>query len=306
MWFKNLQIYRLTEKFTLSVEELAQQLSEKAFRPCSGLESERYGWTAPLGKDSDQLIFSSNGKMVFCTRREERVLPAAVVREAVDEKVDEISQKEARHVGRKEKMDIKDEVLLDLMPRAFTKSTHIFSYIDPQNDWMIIDCSSANRAEDILKLMRDSLGSFKVKPLSVEQSPAAVMTAWVKQAAPADIEILDECEIRETADQGGVVRIKGIDLASQEVQQHLDGNSQISRLAIEWQQRISCVLHDDLSIKRLKFGDEILDEAGDTDAEDAAMRFDADFNLMSLELSRFIPALCNELGGVQTDRAETD
>ncbi len=298
MWFRNLQIYQLTETFNPSAEELHETLLDKAFKPCQGLDKFRIGWTTPLGKHGDQLVHATNGCLMLCMRREDRILPASVVRDSVEEKVDEIEAREARTVGRKEKNDIKDEVIVDLLPRAFTKSSRSYAYIDPRNNRVILNCTTSNKAEEILTLIRDTLGSFKVKPLAVNSAPSAVMTDWVKNSAPADVEISDECELKEPVENGGVIRIRGVDLGSDEVQQHLNSGKIVSKLAIEWQQRISCVLAEDLSIKRLKFMDLVMEEASDTAADDEVMRFDADFALMSLELSRFIPVLCEYLGGV--------
>lgn len=298
MWFRNLQIYQLTETFEATAEELHDALLEKAFKPCQGLDTFRIGWTTPLGKHGDQLVHATNGRLMLCMRREDRILPASVVRDAVEEKVDEIEARESRSVGRKEKSDIKEEVIVDLLPRAFTKSNRSFAYIDPKNNWVILDCTTSNKAEEILTLIRDSLGSFKVSPLAVNNAPSAVMTDWVKNTAPNDLVVSDECELKEPVENGGVIRIRGVDLGSDEVQHHLKSGKVASKLAIEWQQRISCVLVEDLSIKRLKFMDLVMEEAADTAADDQVMRFDADFALMSLEISRFIPALCGYLGGV--------
>ncbi|MCP4077092.1 MAG: recombination-associated protein RdgC [Gammaproteobacteria bacterium] len=298
MWFRNLQIYQLTETFNASAEELHEILLDKAFKPCQGLDKFRIGWAYPLGKHGNQLVHATNGCLMLCMRREDRILPASVVRDAVDEKVDEIEAKDARTVGRKEKNDIKDEVIVDLLPRAFTKSSRSYAYIDPRNNRVILNCTTSNKAEEILTLIRDTLGSFKVKPLAVNSAPSVIMTGWVKNLAPADVEISDECELKEPVENGGVIRIRGVDLGSDEVQQHLNSGKIVSKLAIEWQQRISCVLAEDLSIKRLKFMDLVMEEASDTAADDEVMRFDADFALMSLELSRFIPVLCEYLGGV--------
>jgi recombination associated protein RdgC len=297
MWFRNLQIYQLTETINLSAEELHQALLEQQFNPCRGLDTHRSGWTTPLGKHGDQLVHATNSKFMLCMRREDRILPAAVIREAVQQKVDDIEASEPRQVGRKEKNDLREEVTVDLLPRAFTRSTHSYAYIDPANDWVILDCNSSTKAEEVLTLIRESLGSFKVRPLTVNTAPSAVMTEWVKDSAPADLVITDECELREPVEKGGVIRIRGVDLGSQEVLQHLNAGKQVSRLALEWQDRISCVLADDLSIKRLKFTDLVMDLAADS-AEDDAMRFDADFAIMASELSNFIPALCHHLGGI--------
>ena len=48
------------------------------------------GWVAPLGHLGEQLTHQSNGCIMVCLRREEKVLPAAVVREIVNDKVLEI------------------------------------------------------------------------------------------------------------------------------------------------------------------------------------------------------------------------
>lgn len=297
MWFRNLQIYQLTETFNQSAEELHEALLDQQFHPCRGLDTHRSGWTTPLGKHSDQLVHTTNGKFMVCMRREDRILPATVIREAVQQKIDDIEASEARQVGRKEKSDIREEVTVDLLPRAFTRSTHSYAYIDPANDWIILDCNGSNKAEEVLDLMRESLGSFRVRPLTVNTAPAAVMTEWVIKAPPVDVVLNDECELREPIEKGGVIRIRGVNLGSQEVLQHLKAGKQVSRLAFEWQERIACVLADDLSIKRLKFTDLVMDQASDS-AEDDAMRFDADFAIMASELGNFIPALCHHLGGV--------
>jgi len=150
----------------------------------------------------------------------------------------------------------------------------------------------------MLTLMRETLGSFKLTPLAVNNAPTAILTDWVSNTAPADVLIGDECEMKEPVEKGGVIRMRGVDLGSAEVQQHLQNGRIISKLAIEWKQRLSCVLVDDLSVKRLKFLDIVLEEAGDSAADDAVMRFDADFALMSIELEHFLKALTDYFGGM--------
>lgn len=301
MWFRNLQIYQLSESFSLSANDLHDALQANAFQPCQGLDAFRMGFTSPLGKHSEQLVHSSNGCFMVCIRREDRLLPASVIREAVQQKADEIELQEDRSLGRKEQAELKEEVIMDLLPRAFTRSNRSYAYIDTINNWLVVDTASSSQAEDLISLMRDSLGSFKLKLLNVKHTPSDIMTQWVETEVPADVELTDECELKEPGEKGGVIRIKGVDLGSEEIQKHIRAGKMVSKLAFEWQERLACVLLDDLSFKKLKFLDLVLEEAAQTDADDEAMRFDADFALMSLELSRFIPALCAYLGGLNAD-----
>jgi recombination associated protein RdgC len=153
----------------------------------------------------------------------------------------------------------------------------------------------------MLSLLRETLGSLKVRPVAVNDSPAMRMTRWLETTPPAGFVLGDECELKEPVDKGAVIRARKLDLSGEEVKSHLDAGMQVTRLGIEWNERISCLLCDDLSIKRLRFLDLVMDEAADVDADDAAARFDADFTLMAMELDRFLPAVMQAFGGSDDD-----
>jgi recombination associated protein RdgC len=302
MWFRNLQLYRLLETPELEPEALETRLAEHAFQPCGGLDTHRVGWDAPLGRRGRQLQHITQGRVMLCLRREDRLLPATVVREALEEKVEEIEQREGRPVGRKEKTRLKDEIVVDLLPRAFTRSQRLYAYIDPRADLIVVDAATPRKAEELLNLLRDTLGSLRVQPLRVSQSPARVMTQWAEGRAPADFVPGDECELKEPVDNGAVIRARKLDLSGDDIQGHLEHGMQVTRLAVEWKDRLRCVLGDDLVIRRLRFTDGVMEAAAEVDAEDAAARFDADFALMSGELADFIPRLIEVFGG--EDRAD--
>ena len=90
MWFKNLQIYRLSRPFDLSPEALHEALSERVTRECGSLEISTFGWQPPLGKNAALLTHAAGGCIMLCARKEEKVLPAAVIREQLMEKVEAI------------------------------------------------------------------------------------------------------------------------------------------------------------------------------------------------------------------------
>jgi recombination associated protein RdgC len=301
MWFRNLQLYRLIEKFEQSPESLHDALSTRPFRPCAGLDTHSMGWVPPAGRETSQLVHACNGRVMICMRREDRLLPASVVREHVEEKADAVSVAESRPVGRKEKQQIKDEVVTDLLPRAFTRSSHLFAYIDPKEGWVVVDSSTTKKAEELLSALRETLGSLRLRPLAVNQAPVSVLTRWLETSTVQGFDLGDECELKEPVDKGGVMRGRRMDLASSEVRSHLDAGMQVVKLAVEWQERISCVLCDDLGIRRLRFLDLIMEQAAEVDTEDAVARFDADFALMGMELARFIPAVVEGYGGLDED-----
>ena len=299
MWFRNARLYRITKAFNWSAEALEEALAARVFKPCGPQDSERIGWVAPLGREGQQLVFSSGGYHLICLRREEKVLPPAVVRETVDERVEQLEDEHGRPLRRKEKTEIRDEVTQELLPKAFTRSRYIYAYLAPEEALVVVDSASDKAAEMLLSELRETLGSLPVQPPAVRQSPAFTMTQWLRGevAPPASLQPGSECELRDDSDEGGVIRIRGLSLDGDEVRGHLDNGMSVTKLALNWADQLEMVLDDELTLRRLKFGDDLKERLDDEGGDDRAARFDAAFSLMTLEFARLVPALLEAFGG---------
>jgi recombination associated protein RdgC len=299
MWFKNLLVYRLTQDIPFDAEALETALATKLARPCASQELTTYGFVAPFGKGEDApLVHISQDFMLISARKEERILPGSVVRDAVKEKVEEIEAEQMRKVYKKERDQIKDEIIQAFLPRAFIRRSSTFAAIAPKLGLILVNSASPKRAEDLLSTVREVIGSLPVRPLSVKIAPTAVMTDWVKtQKAADDFYVLDECELRDTHEDGGIVRCKRQDLTSDEIQLHLSTGKQVTQLSLAWQDKISFVLDDKLVVKRLRFEELLTDEAEENGGDDALGQQDASFTLMMLTFGEFLPALFEALGG---------
>ena len=299
MWFKNLALYRFTEPFTLAADELEEKLSDKRFRPCGSHDEFSFGWTSPIGNASEQLIHASNGFMMLCLKKEEKVIPAAVINEMLQEKVAEKEEQEARKLSKKERTTIKDELIFELLPRAFSFSKKTYAYIDPKGGWMVVDAASAKKAEDLLSHLRKCLGSLPLVPVNTVDKPTVIMTQWLtdNNSIAKDLLVEDECELRSTEDEGSIIRCKRHNLALPEITNHLDNGKQVIKLALNWTDRLSFILDENLAIKRLKFLDLIQDQVADAETDDEVAQFDVDFSIMTLELANFLPRLLEIFGG---------
>lgn len=301
MWFKNLMIYQLREPFTQTPEALEEALATQAFVPCTKHQLSSYGWVSPMGRLSEMLVHAGSGFQMICAQKEERILPASVIRDFANEKITALEDEHGRKASKREREDIKDQVILELTPKAFTRSSRTWGLISPKQNLLILDASSPKKADDFTELMRKSLEHFSLLIPQVKQAPASVFTQWLSGdlVVPNELEIGDECELVEPTDEGGIVRCRRQDLATDEIKVHLDAGKQVVKLSVLWDEKLSCVLADDLSVKRLRFSDEIIEQASDMGEADAAAQFDADFNLMSLELARFVPRFFQLFGGLE-------
>lgn len=302
--FRNAKVFRLEGDFAFDQMQLHERLSDRAFRSCGPLETATLGWASPLGPNAENLAHQAGGCLLIAARRQERLLPASVVAEAVAEKVAEIEQGEGRDVGRRERGRLREELLTEMLPRAFTRSRLLRAYIDPAAGWLVVDASSDKLAEELINLLRESLGSLPVKPLRATTAVDERLSAWVANNAAANgFDIEDQCELRDQGDSRGVVRCRGQDLTSPEIRAHLDSGKRVVALGLTWNERLSLVMDEDLSLKRLRFSDELIEDALEDGTEDQQARLDAEFIIMAGELRTLLAALTDEFAPAQTSAA---
>jgi len=299
MWFRNARVFRFTKPFDITAEALEEKLQADAFKPCGPQETMRQGWVPPLGKHGELLVHSANGYHLIALRKEEKILPGPVVKEAVEERAEAIELEQSRKVRRKEKDEIKEQVMLEMLPQAFSRNRRCYAYLAPKDGVLVVDAGSAKQAEDLASTLRKTLGSLPVRPPAVEQAPAFTFTGWLTETIdlPATIELGNECELKDPSEDGGVVRCKGLDLKADEIRNHLETGMQVTKLAVTWDDNVHLVLDEELGIRRLKFGETLQEQLDDVDVDDAVAKFDAAFTIMTLELSRMIPGLLEALGG---------
>ncbi|WP_099074176.1 recombination-associated protein RdgC [Proteus alimentorum] len=298
LWFKNILVYRLNKEIALSMDELEQQLASLAFTPCSSQDMTRTGWVSPMGDRGEALIHVAGKQVMICARKEDKILPATVIKNALQDKVEKLEGEQGRKLKKTEKATLKDEVVHTLLPRAFSKFSQTFIWLDLEKQRVIVDSGSAKRAEDNLALLRKTLGSLPVVPLNFNESVELKMTEWVRSGElPAGFTLMDEAELKAVLDEGGVIRCKKQELVSDEIATHIEAGKFVTKLSVDWEDRLQFMLCDDGSIKRIKFSETLREQNDDIDKADFAQRFDADFILMTGELSALIERVTEVLGG---------
>jgi len=304
MFFKNLLLFLFTEPFPLDATDLDGRIRQRRFQGCGSLEPASLGWVPPTGKsDAASLVHAANGFLMICLRREEKILPAGVVNEVLADRIEEIESRRGTPVRRKEKDALRDEVMQDLLPRAFVHSKRTYAYIDPKGGWLVVDSASAKKADELTSLLRQCLGSLPVVPFATKYMPSTIMTHWLAEDGPPAGVVLDtDAELRSPEEDGGTVRCRKHDLGAPEIQNHLEAGKEVIKLALTYRDRIGFVLDEALTIKRLRFLDLVQEKAAEVDTDDAEERFDADFAVMTLELAEFLPALAGMFGGVNVER----
>ncbi|SEG21475.1 recombination-associated protein RdgC [Marinobacterium lutimaris] len=300
LFFKNATWYRFTPDTDFSADKLEQALSAKPFTPCSRHEQKRTGWTSPTHGLTESPVFASTGYLLICLQVEERILPGSVVRDALNEKVEQIEHDEERKVFRKERAQLKEEVTFELLPRAFTRRKPTWALISAEHGFIVVDANRMAKAEALLSELREALGSLRVRLPEVQRSPGATLSSWIIDGSdiPTPFQLEQECELHDTlAEDAGVIKVKGQDLTSNEIRAHIEGGMEVTKLALCWEQQLRFILKDDLTLARLKLTDKYRDQQEEQSPEEELAALDADVTQLGLEFTRLIPQLLEAFGG---------
>lgn len=282
-------LYHLTAVPDPSFDVLGA-LAKSAFTPCGPTQESSAGWVAPR-PGSDALCECINGQMVFKLMIETKKVPADIVSRQLDDKAKQIEDATGRKPGKKERRELKDEIMLGLLPAAFPSRCAIVAWLDPVGKKLVVGTSSQAKADRVASALVSALDGLAIATLQTKTSPAAAMSDWLMESRlPETLAIEQQCELKN--DLGTKVKYVKHQLNIPEIKGHLTVGMAASSLDLTWLGRVNFTLTDTLVLKKIDILGNILeDHPEEIDA------FDADVVIATTEINGLIADLILELDG---------
>jgi recombination associated protein RdgC len=301
--FKSLIAFRIAADWEPpATEALEAALAQARFTPCEPSQTESCGWVQPRGEKHAPLVECVGGQLILKLRTEVRGVPGAAVNEALEKRLADIEQSTGHRPRGAAKKALKEEVTLDLLPRAFSKFSATMVWIDPKAKLLVVDAGSVAKADKVVSAIADAMAKaeriIKLHLVQTVVSPGRAMSDWLAtQEAPAGFTTDRECELADSESKAKV-RYTKHSLDIEEIRQHIEGGKLATRLAMTWDSRVSFVLTDSLGLTKIEMLDCVI-EAQQRAAGDGKDNsgFDADVALVTGELRRLLPDLLQALGG---------
>ncbi|MBP6121055.1 recombination-associated protein RdgC [Providencia sp.] len=294
---KNLIVYRITRD--IDFNNIEEQLSHLKYEPCGSLDMSRFGFVPPLGiGKSDNLVHVANDQYLISLMKEEKILPTPVINNALNKKVEKLEADQGRKLKKTERQAIKDEVIQELLPRAFSKYTRFNVWVNIADGFIAALVSSPRRAEDCFAMIRKAIRSLPVVPLTAKDPIELTLTEWIRKGElPKGFILGEQSEMKAILEEGGIAKYSKQDLVSDEIQSNIEAGKLVTKLALGFDGKISFNIDDGFIITKIIFNDEINFQNDDIDSEDYNQRFDADFFLITSELNILINNLITVFGG---------
>lgn len=292
MNLKNARIYKISVPITADAEQLNTALAEFKHQPMLGSEAVKYGFTTPLHPAVKTLAYPlSNGVTAIAFKRSEKILPAAVINEELQPKIDALKQEKGRPLSRKEKQSLKEELIQTMLPRALIRSKTTHAYIDSVNQWIVVDTPSSGTAEDVLALLRKALGSLPALPWLDNHKLNDCLQLWLQnKSVPAGFELGHSVQLKAPDADGAKAAFKDHLLTAEEVQSHLQ-DKLVTQLQLSRTESCTLTLRDDGSITGIKWDSVIEAQNDEIGWDDVIQRIEADALLITTEFNNVLNAI---------------
>jgi recombination associated protein RdgC len=304
-YLKGAIAYRLRER--IPYEELRSRL--KPFASCTAQQARSTGWVPPLegSKYLVQSVGANEEDMhVICLLTEEKILPAASIAKLVLDEVVKLGRK----VTKKDVGEIKDRIIGELLPKALVKQNKVYGVIDNARRLLIVGTSSENKAGDFTARLRFELDELPTHWLRVEWYPPKQMACWITDYNSSDGNILPayltlEKHLATRGPDKGAARFKEIDFDTETIQEVLAAGAEVKEIGLTYDDNLTFVLTEDLTLKSIKFLDFIKD-AVETVNEDVLDYAAAQLFMEFSTVADVVVAMLDWFGGEVTDDIPVD
>lgn len=291
--FKNCIAYKVTPGFRFD----AEMLRRRQFRECGATDSRTDGFTDPCTHSTAGLVHSTGGYQLICWQTEDKLLPGSVVAEALAEKAYAFEKERGFKPGKKILSELRENVVLELLPRAFTQKRRTFAVLG--GGYLLLDTSSPARADDLIGSIRRALDAVPCKLISTKISATGAMATWIRSGEPpAKLTIDSEAVLEMPTEEKPVVHYLRTDLGESEVVRRVEAGYMPKKVGMTFDDKVSFVLNHHLHISRIAQLDLLEQAQRHEQAADMAEEFDGDVEIAAGLLVRLLDYLIVELGGI--------
>ena len=293
MWVKACQLFKLPDDFRVfyNLGDLNVALAKSVLHQIGPFEKVRTGFVPPAPSD-EWLHHTGSGATMLTMAILKRDVPASVIKDAMRNRIAAYREKMGRTPGKRVREQLKDEVMAELLPRAFVKESRVNAYIDWERKLLVVDSTSSAVGEQVVGLLRQALETFPAEPLATEESVVTILTRWLTKGPDSGFSLGADVDLKDPLNTKATVKVRQHELGTEEVTDIVTlHQNRVSQLALVFDNRVSFTIDEKMTIRKIKFLDIVKEEMGEIAGDDAMAEFDARFTLMVLELRRLFAAL---------------
>ena len=143
------------------IAALNENLQKKRFSECMPTQLRSIGFVPTLVGGA--LIEEFPGGLAYTVRIDDKIIPGSVVKAEVKKRTQELELRFDKKVSKKEKAEIKEQVMLELAKRALTKTTaEVTCFYEFESGYLILPTSSEKIADICTSMLTEAVEGVKL------------------------------------------------------------------------------------------------------------------------------------------------
>jgi recombination associated protein RdgC len=282
-----------------SAATLTRHLEEHQFTDPLVLSKGSVGF---ISRSGEGLVDVFHGGMAFTVRIDEKIIPAAVVKAELEKRVKDVLEQTGRKaIGKLERADLKDSIILEFMSKALVKTTIVTCFYDTKNGYLIIPTTSRTVAGIITGKLISAVGSVKTETISVSDVKHGLSTrlqAWLGDDAEAFGDFFPMADVDlANGSQKLTVKMESLLNAKAGIEKAFNDGFTVKSVRLSSSDEVSFRLTHDFAFKAIKFPVAQVEE----NTEDAWLHEAA---VQVFSLSAVVTELCEMLGYKEETQGE--
>lgn len=279
--YKNARVYRVMQGDIYTENNFAflnQVAREAAFVALTGQEQIRMGFVQPYPEATNSYMYFEHGCIFFAIKTQWKDIPASALLDILNPRLKVEENSLGRALTKREKAELKEAVLQELMPRALAKSKVLQGYIDITHSLVVLNTSSSNDAEMALSLLRKVVGSMPAVPWLDGHLLGNCLNLWALDKDLPQNLIRGHATSFKAPDECGAVSSFKNHVFDERVTEHLQ-DKLCTKLELHWPEKLSFCIDVNGLLSKLSWEDAILATNEELGWEDIPARIKADLLL---------------------------
>lgn len=252
--FKNFYVY---DYGTANNADLVSVLAnQEPFYPCPATAFSSAGWSE-LNENGDYSLVVGDG-ILMAFRQLYKVVPLLLVKKRLAEAVLACYQNTGRMPGKKERRDLRDDVIIGLLPGIIPREKLHYVWFGNAGR-LIVEASSSSDADKIVTAIARQApdNKFFVKDLHTKKSLVAAAVAWLLENDDSktignELSLGYNLKLQDSNSANSTVTVSNVAIRKNEqVQQFLREGYLVKNIELGWQLNNYVTVTDNLSFKRL-------------------------------------------------------
>ncbi|MEZ8292811.1 recombination-associated protein RdgC [Vibrio splendidus] len=308
MYFKNLVVFDVP-LLTLTEDKIGELLQEYRYIPCDGNDESSSGFASPHPELDDPLFFAQEGTYLFAYKTESKKVANDDIEEELKNRL--LKLKEADPDGdidAGEKDTMRDKIKYELLPKARSTFSTVFSFYDPKSRRLYVESISIDKASTMVKALVSAIESeqsWTFTPILPIEDASKCIKDWIKdpEKRPEALTFGDKFTLVNHK-SNGKIKYDKFDETDKQVITYVKKQHDVVEVTLEQEVGMSGLLNvAGFHFKSLKYDASIkakvAEAASDSEtAEEAiALKFDLEYKVGREAIVEFIDVMLGYFGG---------